>query len=146
MPNLKKKKLKLRLAPPKSKPPLTMSQKVELAAEIITANAGVRSFTLASKVIKILGCSRRSALRYLARAREELAKQRDERLTDLAGALPEKYADALTRAKKADDLKAEAKILAGAARLVEKIPARKEDANMPPHKVEFIIIDSADLQ
>jgi len=124
---------------------LTRAEKLEAAARIVVDGAGLRTYALCSMFMRVAGCTRRTALRYLSRAREALAAQLDDRLTDLVNALPTAYRDALERAKLKGDIKAEARLLAGIANLVGSVPRQlSEDAT--PQFIEFTVVNPDDVR
>lgn len=123
---------------------LTPTQKTDIAMGIVGAHAGRRQYQLESLFMAEVPCARRTASRYVSRAREAMRAARDAQLGDLASSLAERYADALVRAQRAEDRRTEARLLRGAVQLAVGDKVRIEDAeqlsNMP-EEIRYVTFD-----
>lgn len=116
---------------------LAAPERLDCACTVLVEMAGMSNFAITGEVARRLGLSRRSAQRILARAREQLRDQLDGKFADLRNSLPEAYADALTRARRAGTIRTEAKLLADVVNLVGRIGDDDDGGGAMPEAISF---------
>jgi hypothetical protein len=119
----------------------------QAALELLCAHAGERWYAIESRFLEQFpGLSRRTASKYLSRARKHLSASLGERAGDLAAALPSEVRKVLDMAYATGNLKA----ATSALKLVLDLAAaqgRPAETSDQPGKIKFVIVDSpgADL-
>ncbi len=116
-------------------------ERTDFAAQLLVDNAGLRPYQLASKFRAKFGGGRRTAARYLTRAREQLAENHGSALRDLASSLPGKFADVLQRARERGDLKVEARVLCSLLQLAGNVQHDESEARSIG--IDLVIVESA---
>jgi len=108
------------------------------AVQLLTRHAGLRLYELQTRLTQRFGVSRRVAANILARARETLRAEMDDRLRDLASSLPEKIHATLSAAMEKGDLRSAVRVL----QLVADLARPNEDEPAAPATgIEFRIVD-----
>ncbi len=113
-------------------------ERTERAAELLVAHAGERDYRLCTRLAAEFGIDRRTAQRYLSRARAAVAEASSRRIRDLALTLPDKYLDLIDRCRQGADPRAEVRALDGLSKLVSAATVATDTTT--PTEVVFQVV------